>query len=100
MLEAKDPFHVNDKYPYKFKLEDSPGVTYPDKVVTQGHVKLEHKKAVMTVAFTPSDAGKKKITGVFHFSVCTERQVHDRKARPRARRRREVTESRTPRDSP
>jgi hypothetical protein len=72
VLEAKDPFHVNDKYPYKFKLADSPGVTYPDKVVTKDHVKLEHKKAVMTVAFTPSDAGKKKISGVFHFSVCTE----------------------------
>lgn len=72
VLEAKDPFHVNDKYPYKFKLADVDGVTYPDKVVSKDHIKLEHKKATMTVAFTPAAAGKKKISGVFHFSVCTE----------------------------
>jgi hypothetical protein len=72
VLEAKDPYKVNDKYPYKFKLADSDGVTYPDKIVTKDHVKLEHKKATMTVAFTPAGAGKKKISGVFHFSVCTE----------------------------
>lgn len=72
VLEAKDPFHVNDKYPYKFKLADADGVTYPDKVVSKDHIKLEHKKATMTVAFTPAGAGKKKISGVFHFSVCTE----------------------------
>lgn len=72
VLEAKDPFHVNDKYPYKFKLADADGVSYPDKVVSKDHIKLEHKKATMTVAFTPAGAGKKKISGVFHFSVCTE----------------------------
>jgi hypothetical protein len=72
VLEAKDPYKVNDKYPYKFKLADADGVSYPDKVVSKDHVKLEHKKATMTVAFTPDGAGKKKISGVFHFSVCTE----------------------------
>lgn len=65
VLEAKAPFHVNDKYPYKFKLADG-------SVVSKDNVKLEHMKATMTVPFTPDAAGKKKISGVFHFSVCTE----------------------------
>lgn len=65
VLEAKAPFHVNDKYPYKFKLADG-------SVVSKDNVKLEHMKATMTVPFTPDGAGKKKISGVFHFSVCTE----------------------------
>ena len=71
-LNAKAPFHANDKYPYKFKLADSAGVEFPDKVVSKDKAKLEHMKVVMPVSFTPKDAGKKKIDGVFHFSICTE----------------------------
>jgi hypothetical protein len=71
-LNAKAPFHANDKYPYKFKLADSAGVEFPDKVVPKDKAKLEHMKVVMPVSFTPKEAGKKKIDGVFHFSICTE----------------------------
>ena len=71
VLEAKAPFHANDKYPYKFKLEDSAGVTYAAKVVGKDKATVEHMKVTMPVAFS-AEGGKKKITGVFHFSVCTE----------------------------
>ena len=71
VLEAKAPFHANDKYPYKFKLEDSAGVTYPAKIVGKDKAKVEHMKVTLPVAFS-AEKGKKKISGVFHFSVCTE----------------------------
>jgi hypothetical protein len=72
VLSAKGPYHCNDKYPYKFKLEDSAGVKFANKVVKKDAVKLEHTKATMTVAFTPETAGGKTIAGQFHFSLCSE----------------------------
>jgi hypothetical protein len=72
VLDAKKPFHVNDKYPYKFKLAKSEGVKYAGDVVKKDAVKLETQRAVMTVGFTPESAGKKKIAGQFAFSVCTD----------------------------
>jgi len=71
VLAAKDPYHVNDKYPFKLKLEDTDGITYADKVVKKDAVKLEAKRAVMTVKFTPASKGKKHIAGQFAFSICT-----------------------------
>ena len=49
VLVAKGPFKVNDKYPYKLALKDSDGVKFPKKTVRKDAVKLEKKKAVMTV---------------------------------------------------
>lgn len=72
VLAAKDPYHVNDKYPFKLKLEDADGVSYPDKVVKKDSVKLEAKRAVMTVKFTPASKGKKHVAGQFSFSICTD----------------------------
>jgi len=72
VLEAKAPFHANDKYPYKFKLADSPGVSFADKIVTKDKAKVEHMKVTMPVAFTPDDSGQRKISGLFQFSVCSE----------------------------
>jgi hypothetical protein len=72
VLDAKKPFHVNDKYPYKFKLAKSEGVKFSAEVVKKDAVKLETQRAVMTVGFTPESAGKKKIAGQFSFSVCTD----------------------------
>jgi hypothetical protein len=72
VLDAKKPFHVNDKYPYKLKLAKTEGVKFPSDIVKKDAVKLEAQRAVMTVAFTPEAAGKKKIGGLFSFSVCTD----------------------------
>lgn len=71
VLDAKAPFHCNDKYPYKLKLDATDGVKYPDTVVKKDAVKLEHMKATMTVPFTPESKGKKTIAGQFHFSLCS-----------------------------
>ena len=72
VLAAKAPFHVNDKYPIKLKLKETPGVKYDNLVVGKDAVKLEAMKAVMPVSFTPDAAGKRTVAGQFAFSVCTE----------------------------
>lgn len=71
VLTAKAPFHVNDKYPIKLKLKETPGVKYENLTIGRDAVKLEPMKAVMPVGFTP-EAGKRTVSGVFSFSVCTE----------------------------
>jgi hypothetical protein len=71
VLTAKAPFHVNDKYPIKLKLKETPGVKYDNLTIGKDAVKLEPMKAVMPVGFTP-EAGKRTVSGVFSFSVCTE----------------------------
>lgn len=71
VLAAKAPFHVNDKYPIKLKLKETPGVKYENLTITKDAVKLEPMKAVMPVSFTP-EAGKRTVAGQFSFSVCTE----------------------------
>ena len=72
VLEAKAPFHANDKYPYKFKTKERAGVTFPVAIVKKDQAKIETMKVTMPVAFTAAEAGKKRISGVFHFSVCTD----------------------------
>jgi hypothetical protein len=72
VLAAKAPFHVNDKYPIKLKLKETPGVKYENLVIGKDAVKLEAMKAVMPVRFTPDAAGKRTVAGQFAFSVCTE----------------------------
>jgi hypothetical protein len=72
VLTAKAPYHVNDKYPIKLKLKETPGVKYENLIVGKDAVKLEAMKAVMPVSFTPDGAGKRTVAGQFAFSVCTE----------------------------
>jgi hypothetical protein len=72
VLVAKAPFHVNDKYPIKLKLRETPGIKYANLVVGKDAAKVEAMKAVMPVSFTPDAAGKRTVAGQFAFSVCTE----------------------------
>lgn len=71
VLVAKAPFHVNDKYPLKLKLKETPGVKYESLTVGKDAAKVEAMKAVMPVNFTP-DPGKRTVAGTLSFSVCTE----------------------------
>src|SRR5688500_7542977 len=41
LLVAKAPFHVNDKYPLKLKLKETPGVKYANLVVGKDAAKVE-----------------------------------------------------------
>lgn len=72
VLVAKAPYHVNDKYPIKLKLKETPGVKYDNLVIGKDAVKLEATKAVMPVSFTPDAPGKRTVAGQFAFSVCTD----------------------------
>lgn len=74
VLDAKAPFKVNQEYPYSFSLNDAPGVKFASMKVTEDAVKLEQKRATMSVPFTPSEAGQRTISGTFKFSVCTDEQ--------------------------
>ncbi len=72
LLVAKSPFHVNQNYPYKFKVKASDGLKSDKPVFSSEAVKLETQRATMTVAFTPEASGSKKLSGQFAFSVCTD----------------------------
>lgn len=72
VLLAKGAFHVNDKYPYKFKLKEGGALKFPAPVVGKDQVKLEEKRATMLVGFTPDAPGKHVLAGQFSFSVCTD----------------------------
>jgi hypothetical protein len=72
VLAAKAPFHVNQNYPYKFKLKEAPGLKFANLVVTKEAVKLEPARATLPVAFTPETAGKHTLAGQLSFSVCTD----------------------------
>ena len=72
VLDAKGGYKCNDKYPYKFKAKETPGIQFAAPVVKKDAVALAGKRATMPVAFTPKTSGKKTIAGKFSFSVCTE----------------------------
>ncbi len=71
VLSAKSGYHANDKYPYKLKTSDSPGVKYRTAVFSRDDVQLEPTRATMKVEFTPESAGEKTVGGQFSFSVCS-----------------------------
>lgn len=72
VLAAKAPFHVNQNYPYKFKLKEAPGLKFANLVVAKDAVKLEPARATVPIAFTPESAGKHTLAGQLSFSVCTD----------------------------
>lgn len=72
VLDAKPPFHVNEEYPYKFKLKEASGVKFASAVVGKDAAKLEKQKVTMPVTFTPEAAGKCTVAGQLAFSVCTD----------------------------
>jgi len=70
-VSAKGGYHCNDNYPYKFKVAESPGVTFAAPVFTKDALKLETGKATMKVDFTPASKGEKTLEGAFSFSLCS-----------------------------
>jgi hypothetical protein len=72
VLLSKAPFHVNQSYPYKFKLKELPGLKFANLVLSKDAVKLEPARAEVSVPFTPDSAGKHVLAGVLSFSVCTD----------------------------
>ena len=73
-LASKGEFHINDKYPIKFKAPDSPpeGLTFTKSIVKREDGTFEAKKGSLPIAFTIAKAGKMKVSGTFSFSVCSD----------------------------
>ena len=72
VLVAKAPFHVNEKYPIKLKLKETPGLKYESLTLGKDAVKLETQRATLPIGLTPERAGKFTVAGQFAFSVCTD----------------------------
>ncbi|HET7544498.1 MAG TPA: hypothetical protein VFK05_31725 [Polyangiaceae bacterium] len=74
VISAKPPFHANDKYPYKFKLNEAAGLKFANLVVEKEAVKVEKTRATLSVGLTPESAGKHTVSGKLFFSVCNDDQ--------------------------
>ncbi|HYQ45661.1 MAG TPA: hypothetical protein VER11_26995 [Polyangiaceae bacterium] len=74
VVNAKPPFHANDKYPYKFKINETPGIKYANLIVDKDAVKVEKTRATVSVPLTPESAGKHTVSGKLFFSVCNDDQ--------------------------
>ena len=74
LLKAKNEFHVNDKYPIKFKAPDTvpEGVAFTKTIVKKEDGTFKEKEGNLPVGFTIAKAGKAKIAGTFSFSVCSD----------------------------
>jgi hypothetical protein len=71
ILTARDPYHCNPKYPYKFALNaPSAGVSYPSNPVRG--MSVTEKRANMAVPFSAADKGHATVSGTLSFSICTE----------------------------
>jgi hypothetical protein len=73
-VDAKGGYHPNEKYPYKFKPAEAPGVRYASPAFSAEAVKLEPRRATLTVSFTPEGKGDRTIAGLFAFSLCSADQ--------------------------
>jgi len=73
-IDPKGPYHINDQYPYKFKLVDPApeGVTFPKPVLKREDGTFNEKKGSFKVPFVSSRAGKAKIGGTLSLSVCSD----------------------------
>jgi len=70
VLEAKKPYKCNDKYPYKFKVGSSTGLTVADTTVRG--MQIGKERSTMVIPVTVGDPGKASLTGELSFSVCTD----------------------------
>lgn len=70
VLLAQQPFHCNDKYPYKFTGAPAANVTFKEAVVRKMSIGAE--RSTMDIEFTPTQAGKVTLSGELAFSVCTD----------------------------
>ena len=73
VVVAKGEYHINDKYPYRFKLEDPPpaGLKYPKAVIGKEDGAMDEHKITLKVPFVPASAGEKKVAGLLSLSVCS-----------------------------
>ena len=73
VVVAKGEYHINDKYPYRFKLEDPPpaGLKYPKPVIGKEDGTMDERKVTLHVPIVPASAGDTKVAGTLSLSVCS-----------------------------
>lgn len=71
-LKSKGDFHINDKFPIKFKGREGQGLSYTKAVVPREEGKFAQKEGTLPIGFTSAKAGKAQVSGTFSFSVCTD----------------------------
>ncbi len=73
-IEAKGDYHINAKYPLKFKVKDPApaGVSFAKAVIKREDGKFEDKKGSLPVSFRAEKSGKTTIEGTLSFSVCSD----------------------------
>jgi hypothetical protein len=73
LVEAKGDYHINDKYPYKFRAEDPApqGLKYPKPTVGKEDATIEEHKVTLKVPFISEGAGDVKVAGTLSLSVCS-----------------------------
>jgi hypothetical protein len=79
-LVATGDFHINDEYPYKFRAEETPRLSFQGtdsagpKVFSKAAnnwQKTAPQKGVMTLVMQAAEKGDKPVSGVFKLSVCS-----------------------------
>jgi hypothetical protein len=73
-LAPKGAYHVNDKYPIKWKAAETPseGLTFPKPLMRREDGDVSDKGALFKVPFVAAKAGKAIVAGTFSFSVCSD----------------------------
>lgn len=73
-LAPKGSYHVNEKYPIKWKAaEPAPeGITYPKPILRKEDGQVSDKAASFNVPFVAAKAGKATLVGTLSFSVCSD----------------------------
>jgi hypothetical protein len=74
-VTPKGDYHINEKYPIKFKLTDPApeGVKYPKGILKREDGTFSDKKGSLKVPFVGTRAGKATVSGVLSVSVCSEK---------------------------
>ncbi|HEX9295793.1 MAG TPA: hypothetical protein VF881_08155 [Polyangiaceae bacterium] len=81
VLAAKDGYHVNEEFPYKFKTAADPGgvVSFEHPELTRAQGTYTKTEARFTARFQGARAGDAKIGGTLALSVCSAKEcVTDR----------------------
>jgi len=76
VLLAKDGYHVNNEFPYKFKTASEPAqaVTFEKLELTRTQGTYTKTEARFKARFAGAKAGDAKVGGLFALSVCTAKE--------------------------
>lgn len=70
-LTGRNGYHVNQEYPIALTLQTAEGVKLAKtKLVRADASAFEEAQAVLPIALTPENAGRKALRGTLDFSVC------------------------------